>query len=115
VAVAETGATYQAIRDGGTLYLTGETENAIHLVTAREKPPGYKPVNPDDVSATLEVQEGSDAVQINLLTLQDPDESLRVECRRDEKIIKHMGRSDPTPSYTHLLGKKQTWEASRRQ
>lgn len=107
--VAETGATYQALRKGGTLYLTGETENGIHLVTAAEKPPGYKPVDPNEVSSLLEVEEGSDPGEDYVLTLQDAEESLRVECRRDEKKMKHLGRSNPR--YTHLLGETQTWEA----
>jgi len=108
--VAETGATYQALRKGGVLYFTGETENAIHLVTAAEKPPGYEAGDPDSVSIDMEVSPGSDPVDVYLLTLQDADESLRVECRRDDKKIKHLGRSNP--HYTHLLGPRQTWRAS---
>lgn len=109
--VDKTGATYQALRDGGTLYLTGETTNGIYLVTAAEKPPGYEPVDPDDVSADVVTHEGTEPVDVHLLKLQDPAESLRCEARRDDNIIKHMGRSNPR--YTHLLGEGQSWTAVR--
>jgi len=110
--VEETGATYQALRDGGTLYLTGETEETIDLVTAAEKPPGYEAVDPDDVSTSLEVREGSAGYEYKELRLkglgrQSDNPALRVECRRDDMIIKHMGRSNP--SYSHYLGPGQSW------
>ena len=123
--VDQTGATYQALRDDGNLYMTGETEDAIYLVTAAEKPDGYQAVDPDSVSPTLRVRDGRSSRTVRLLKLPpvnprrggrgygDPDAettALQVECRRDDKIRKHMGKSNPT--YTHFLGPKQRWEAA---
>jgi len=113
--VDQTGATYQALRDEGNLYLTGETDEGIYLVTAAEKPPGYESVDPDSVSPTVVVREGRDGYERQYLRLRDlqGDEPLRCECRRDDKLIKHLGRSNPT--YTHLLGPRQNWRGGSAQ
>lgn len=113
--VDQTGATYSALSDGGVLYLTGESEDRIDLVTAAEKPPGYTPADPDSVSSTLRVQDGSQPVERRYLRLRDlgtgADEPvLRVECRRDQKLIKHMGRSNPR--YSHWLTPSQNWRGA---
>ena len=106
--VEETGATYQAIRDGGTLYLTGETETTIDLVTAAEKPPGYKAADPSAVSTTLQTKRGRVSDTVRTLSLRDPPEStIRVECRSDRDIAGIMGWSDPT--YWHELGPGQQY------
>jgi hypothetical protein len=108
--VAETGATYQAIRNGGTLYMTGETENRIDLVTAREKPDGFRAVDGDDVSVHQEVQEGRVEITYRYLRAVDPADSLECEARRDETITWALGKSNPI--YSYRLPQRQRWEPS---
>jgi hypothetical protein len=95
-------ATAAALRKGGTLYLTGETEERIDLVTARAKPDGWKGTDSDDVSPDLVVQSGSDGETRNVLDIRDTTDTLPVECRRDETIIDLLGLS--TPTYRHTIG-----------
>jgi hypothetical protein len=106
--VDETAATYQAIRDGGNLYAVGETEDRINLRTAGALPPGYEPADADSVPVDLEARAGSPGYTWRSLELRDPDaDAVRVECRRDDQLIKHLGLSDPT--YEHPLGPRQEW------
>lgn len=108
--VQETGATYQAIRKGGVLYQTSETEGAIHLKTSREKPDGWRESDPNSVPINLEARSGSEPREYHLLRLRDPDESFTIECRRDEAISWALGKSDPV--YEHLLAPNERWEPS---
>lgn len=57
--VNNTDATYSAIRDGGNLYKTRETDSSIYFVTAKAKPADFNPVDADEIdpSATGEVIE----------------------------------------------------------
>lgn len=105
--VAETEATYQALRKGGALYQTGETESAIYLSTSRARPDGWTESDPDDVSVDMEATAGSPGVTFVDLELPRLESPLDVECRRDETVNKHMGLSDPT--YAHQLGEYQRW------
>lgn len=108
--IEETAATPQAIRDGGNAYLVGETEDRISLRTAGALPPGYEPADPDDVPVDLETKAGSPGYTLRSLEFRDPDtDAVRVECRRDDKLIKHLGRS--TPTYAHRLAPRQEWYA----
>ena len=47
--VENTDATYSAIRAGGNLYKTRETDEAVYFVTAAAKPDDFDAVDPDDV------------------------------------------------------------------
>jgi len=98
------GATYAALRKGGTLYLTGEDEEKIDLVTARAKPPGYRAADPDDVSPDVQVRAGSAGGTRRVLGIRDTDTPLPIECRRDDKIINAMGMSNPTYRRTVRTG-----------
>jgi hypothetical protein len=109
--VDQTDATYAALRDGGTLYLTGETEDAVYLSTARAKPDGYTAADADDVAVDLEVQPGASGRDVRLLTLRADDDDLFVDCRRDDNILGYMGKSHPP--YSHYLGRRQRWRAGR--
>jgi hypothetical protein len=105
--VDRTGATYQALRDGGTLYLTGETETRINLVTAAEKPPGYQPSDPDNVSVSMGVQPGREGRTERRLDHLDPDDGIPLLCTADERIIRHLGLS--SPEYREVVVRR--WEA----
>lgn len=102
--IEQTDATPQALAKGGTLYMTGETETHIDLVTAREKPPGYKPADPDDVSETLQVRPGRDGRTITVLDIVDREESVGLRCERDEIITAFLGRS--SPEYRHEVARE---------
>lgn len=105
--VHQTDATWQALRDGGVLYLTGETRDGIYLATAAAKPGGWKAGDPDTVPVDLEADEGAPERDVYLLTLADPDDAIHVEGRRDDQLIKHMGYS--SPPYSHQLGPGERW------
>jgi hypothetical protein len=109
--VEDTAATYQALRNGGTLYMTGETENAVYLATARAKPDGWTGIDPDEVPTDLTVREGRESREIILLSVDDPDDPIPVECRADKEVIKHLGYSDPT--YTHGIAEMWGWPGFR--
>jgi hypothetical protein len=96
-----TAATPQALRRGGVLYQTGETEDAIYLLTKRALPDDYQAADPDNVPVDLEVQAGRPGRTLQLLTLDDPTDPLVVECREDRKVVRHLGASDP--DYRHSL------------
>lgn len=102
--VDETTATYQALRRGGVLYLTGETSHAIHLATSAALPPGYEPVDPDDVSDRQRAREGRDPYTRRVLFLAAPDDGVTIECRRDERVIRHLGYS--IPRYRHAVARR---------
>lgn len=108
--VEETGATYQAIRDGGTLYATGETEARIDLVTAREKPDDYRAADPDSVPVDQEVQSGEVGSTEANLYVEPPEMPLACECRRDEAVPWALGRSNP--EYEHSIDVDQRYEPS---
>jgi hypothetical protein len=94
-------ATPQALRRGGVLYQTGETEDAVYLRTKRALPDDYQAADPDNVPIDLEVQAGRPDRTLQLLTLDDPTDPLLVECREDREVIRHLGASDPP--YRHSL------------
>jgi hypothetical protein len=94
-------ATPQALRRGGVLYQTGETEDAVYLLTKRALPDDYQAADPDNVPVDLEVQAGRPDRTLQLLTLDDPTDDLLVECREDREVIRHLGASDP--DYRHSL------------
>lgn len=94
-------ATPQAIRKGGVLYMTGETEESVHLRTSRALPDDYRPSDPDDVPPELTVQDGRPSRTEHFLRLDDRGAPLEVECREDREVIKHLGMSDPP--YTHQI------------
>jgi hypothetical protein len=94
-------ATPQALRRGGVLYQTGETEDAVYLRTKRALPDDYQPADPDTVPIDLEVQAGRPDRIRHLLTLDDPTDPLVVECREDREVIRHLGIS--RPPYRHSL------------
>jgi hypothetical protein len=94
-------ATPQALRRGGVLYQTGETEDAVYLRTKRALPDDYQAADPDNVPVDLEVQAGRPDRIRHLLTLDDPSDPLVVECREDREVIRHLGSS--RPPYRHSL------------
>lgn len=103
-------ATAQAIRDGGNLYLVGETEDTVELSTYGNLPDGYETVDPNEMPRDVEARAGSPGRDLTTLYLADPtDDGLRSECRRDDTIIRFMGLS--TPRYDHVLSRRQRWEA----
>lgn len=87
-------ATPQALRKGGRLYQTGETENEVHLVTARAKPEGWSSADPDQVPVDLEASSGREAREFAVMSVQEPDEPILIDCRQDREVIKHLGYSD---------------------
>jgi len=109
--VEETEATYQALRDGGTLYMTGETESAVYLATARAKPDEWTGIDPDEVPPNLTVREGRERREVVLLSVDDPDDPVPVECRADKEVLKHLGYSDPR--YTHGIAEMWEWPGFR--
>lgn len=102
--VSETEATYQALRKGGTLYVTGETEYAVYLATARAKPDGYEAHDGDGVSPSIEAREGREGFTAYYLALQEPETALRIECRQDQEVIRHLGLSMPTWEHSISTG-----------
>lgn len=94
-------ATPSALRKNGRLYQTGETEDAIYLVTARAKPEGYEAADPDDVPVDVEVQAGRPSRTFWLLSLDDPEDPLEIEAREDRQVVKHLGLSNPR--YAHRI------------
>jgi hypothetical protein len=96
-----TDATPQALRRGGVLYQTGETEDAVYLRTKRALPDDYQAADPDTVPVDLEVKAGRPGVTRHFLTLDDPSDALLVDCREDREVIRHLGRSNAP--YQHPL------------
>jgi hypothetical protein len=109
--VQETEATYQALRKGGVVYHVGETEEAVYLRTSRALPEGYRAADPDDVSPSLEVQDGRERRTIHLLGLIDPSDPLPVECWEDREVIDKLGKSDPR--YRHSMSDEFRWPGYR--
>lgn len=105
--VEDTQATYQAIRDGGTLYLTGESEGRIDLVTARAKPPGYQAADADDVAPNVAVRDGRPDREVDRLQFGNMS-NLEIHAKRDETITGKLGKS--RPEYRHELRHGQRWE-----
>lgn len=104
----EQEATYSALSRNGVLYQTGETEDGVYLVTAREKPDDWQAADPDSVPVKMEVQEGISGTTRHLLTMDDPEhDPLEVSVSKDEKIIEHLGYS--TPPYSHHV-EADGWE-----
>jgi hypothetical protein len=101
------GATWQAIRKGGTLYMTGETSEGIYLSTKRHVPDEWSAADPDSVPVDLEAKEGRPERTIHLLRVQDPDAGLSCQCRRDDNITGHLGKSNP--DYTHNIKDGQSY------
>jgi len=109
--VEETAATYQALRDGGVLYQTGETEHYVDLVTARDKPDGWQEADHSEVPVELEAQEGVEGGVIRLLALADTEEPTTQACRQDDEIIEHLGFS--SPPYRHIYAEMWEWPGFR--
>lgn len=109
--VEETEATYQALRDGGTLYMTGETETAVYLATSRAKPEEWTGIDPDSVPPNLTVREGRERRTVLLLSLTDPNDAVTVECRQDREVDKHLGYSDAV--YRHEVAGLFRWPGFR--
>ena len=99
--VDTTAATYQAIRRGGALYQTGETEDGVYLVTARNKPENWQGVDADDVPVDLVARDGRDAREVVVFSLDESGMPMRVTCRQDREVIDHLGLS--RPPYQHLV------------
>lgn len=105
--VQETVATYQAIRRGGRLYQTGETEDEVHLVTARAKPDGWESADPDSVPVDLEARAGEPSRLVRRLRLDQPEDPTRIIGKEDREVISHMGLS--TPPWQHDVGEMFRW------
>lgn len=101
------GATWQALRDGGVLYMTGETEEGVFLSTKRHAPDGWREGDPDSVPINVEARTGRDETEVHLLRLQDTDAPIRCECRRDDNIDGHLGKS--VPVYSHPIKDGQSF------
>ena len=89
--IEETAATPQSIADGGRLYKVEETEQALYFVTAARKPENFDPAGMDDVGPN----EGTESITTHTLFLRSPSSNSAIECRRDETIIRHLGKSVP--------------------
>jgi hypothetical protein len=105
--VAETEATYQALRRGGTLYLTGETSDTVFLATARALPEGYTASDPDDVPVDLDPQAGRPPGEVTRLGIVDPAESIPIAGLVDREVITHLGYS--TPPWRHRQGEEESY------
>lgn len=104
--IEETEATPQALRKGGTLYLTGETEDAVYLSTSRALPEGYEAVDPDDVAPGATVEPGREGATYLVLNIDTPSDGTPLECLRDERIIRHLGSSEPV--WRHIVAERWT-------
>lgn len=93
--IDRTKATPQALSHDGALYQVDEDEEAVYLVTAREKPPGWSEVDPDQVPVDLEAKQGVPSRQVHLLVLRDPGEPIAVDGVRDDQLKAHLGLSRP--------------------
>lgn len=105
------GATWQALRKGGSLYLTGETEEGVYLSTVQHAPDGWEAGDPDSVPTDLEVQEGKPGGTRHMIYLDEPGAPLPVECRDDREVIKHLGLSNPP--YRHHISEMFRWPEFR--
>lgn len=89
--IDDTEATPQALRDGGKLYKVEETDKAIYLVTAARRPDVWDPVDPDDIRPDEDVE----TTTTHRLTLRTPSAASAIKGRRDEAVIRHLGKSRP--------------------
>jgi len=99
--INETEATAQALRDGGNLYKVEETADAIYFVTAARKPSDFDPVPSDEIHPSRDVIETLE----RRLQIRGDGEPSALQCRRDEEILKHMGKS--RPKYEHAV--REQW------
>lgn len=105
--INQTGATPQAFRDGGVLYMTGETRHEVHLSTAAEKPDGYRAAEADQVSPDLEIEPGAEPTTIlELHPRSGAGEPTIIQGRRDEQITNALGYS--SPPWAHRVTRR--WE-----
>lgn len=103
--VAETEATYSAIRDDGNLYKVNETDDAILLVTARGKPDDFDPIDPAEVGETAVGR----VVDYELRL--DETEPTAFTVRSDESIRGALGKYDPPTERS--IAERTTFEVIR--
>lgn len=108
--INRTAATPQALRKGGNLYVTGETEARINLRTAGALPDGYdrRKAASDDaadaVNPNLEARSGRAGRTERLLSIAAPGDTVPIRCTDDVAITNALGLS--MPEYVHGIARR---------